>query len=340
MKVSTEEGIIRDVASPVVAAPGSFVKVGMTQRLLDESIASSTRTLTVFVMITCIVALLLAYAATILMNRPVSDLRQAAMALGDGDLRARARVWWNDEIGYLATAFNKMAVNLQKSYAELRRNDKDKTRLLRKIISAQEDERRRIARELHDETSQSLAAVNLALGAITDGKGSKRSAEDLRAIVCEALERVKNLAFDLRPGLLDDLGLVAAIDRHIEDFPQRHGLSVKFQCIGLNGQRLPPKIETTVYRIVQEALINSAKHAKANHASITMQTGNGLLRVIIEDDGQGFDAQKMGSNESGRSLGLFGMQERAALVGGTLKVDSSPGEGTAVVLDVPLGTEQ
>ncbi|OFX13405.1 MAG: hypothetical protein A2Z18_01390 [Armatimonadetes bacterium RBG_16_58_9] len=198
---------------------------------------------------------------------------------------------------------------------------------------AQEEERRRIARELHDETSQSLAAVNVAIGAIADWKGSKRRAEDLRAIISQALERVKNLAFDLRPGLPDDLGLVTAVDRYVEDFPKRHGLPVSFQSIGLDWQRLPPEVETAVYRIVQEALVNSAKHARANHASVIMEMNHALLRVLVEDDGQGFD---MGSGGAGRTLGLFGMQERAALVGGTLKIDSSPGEGTTVVLDVPL----
>lgn len=292
MKVSTEEGIMRDVASPVAAAPASFVKVGVTQRLLDERVASSTRVLAVTVLITCMVVLLLAF---------------------------------------------KMAASLQESCEELQRKEKDRTRLIRKIISVQEDERRRIARELHDETSQSLAAVNVAIGAIADWKGSKRRAEDLRAVISQALERVKNLAFDLRPGVLDDLGLATAIDRYVEDFPQRHGLPVSFQSIGLDGQRLPPEVETAVYRIVQEALVNSAKHARANHASVVMEMNHRSLRVLVEDDGQGFDVGKMGSDEAGRTLGLFGMQERAILVGGTLKIDSSPREGTTVVLDIPLG---
>lgn len=336
VKLSTEEGIIRDVASPVAAAPASFVKVGVTQRLIDERAASNTKALVVNVSIMCVLALLLAYMVAVLLNKPISDLREAARALGNGDLSARARVWWNDEIGYLARVFNEMADSLQQSCSELQRNEKDKTKLLRKIITSQEEERRRIARELHDETSQSLAAVNVSLGAMANGKSSGQSVEDLRAIISQALERVKNLAYDLRPGLLDDLGLVAAVDRYVEDFPQRYGLPVSFQSIGLDGQRLPSEVETAVYRIVQEALVNSAKHARANHASVMMEIDHGLLRVLIEDDGQGFDIRKMSSDEAGRTLGLFGMQERAILVGGTLEVDSGPGEGTAIVLRIPL----
>jgi len=336
MKVSTEEGIIRDVAAPIVSGSG-FVKIGMTQRLLDEGVASSTRALASNVLITSAIALLLCYVITLLFIRPVLDLRRATQALGDGDFRSRARVWWNDEIGYLAMAFNEMAAKLQKSCADVRRKEKAKTKLLGKLMSVQEEERRRIARELHDETSQSLASVNVALGTIGRGDDTKRRTEELRAAISQALDRIRNLAFELRPGLLDDLGLAAAVDRYVEDFRERYGLAVGFQTIGMDGQRLRPEVETAVYRIVQEALVNTAKHAHADHVSVIMELNHGSLRVLVEDDGRGFDSDRTSTDGTGRTLGVFGMQERAGLIGGTLKIESAPGEGTTIALDVPLG---
>ncbi|MDO8682675.1 MAG: histidine kinase [Armatimonadota bacterium] len=336
IRISTEEGVIRDAAAPVPYSAGSVVRVGITERLLKESVASSSRTLMIGMLSILVVALLISYGIAALFVRPILDLRNAAQALGSGDFRSRARVWWNDEVGYLAMTFNDMAARLQSLYASLQKKEKAQAKLLRAIISAQEEERKRIARELHDETSQSLASVNVALGAILDSKDARRQTENLKLAIAQALQRIRNLAFELRPGLLDDLGLAAATDRYVESFKERYGLSVDFQSVGMDGRRLSSEIETAVYRIVQEALANAAKHSQAKHVSVIMELSEEKLRVLVEDDGRGFEYDKVSFDGAGRSLGIFGMQERAALIGGSLRIDSAPGEGSTMALDVPI----
>ncbi len=204
------------------------------------------------------------------------------------------------------------------------------------VLTAQEEERTRIARELHDDTAQALTSVLVRLRLL------ERSAEDqrlrsglaeLRDLTVETLEGVRRLAIDLRPPMLDDLGLEAAIQSHVQDFSRRWQINVNFTSSGLG--RLPPNVELVLYRIVQEALSNVAKHASASRVETRLTRKGRTLRLLVEDDGCGFDVEAAkGSRQSG--LGLFGMEERLALLGGTLRVDSSPGEGTRLSAEVPL----
>jgi two-component system sensor histidine kinase UhpB len=170
----------------------------------------------------------------------------------------------------------------------------------------------------------------------------ERSAEDkrlrsglaeLRELTVETLEGVRRLAIDLRPPMLDDLGLEAAIQSHVQDFSRRWQINVTFTSSGLG--RIPPNVELVLYRIVQEALSNVAKHASASRVETHLSRKGRTLRLLVEDDGCGFDVEAAkGSRQSG--LGLFGMEERLALIGGTLRVESSPGKGTRLSAEVPL----
>lgn len=204
------------------------------------------------------------------------------------------------------------------------------------VLTAQEEERKRIAREMHDDTAQALTSVLVRLRLL------ERSAEDerlraglteLRDITGAALEGVRRLAIDLRPPMLDDLGLEAALRSYVQDFSRRWPTGATFTS-GRVG-RVPPDVELVLYRIVQEALSNVARHANASQALVRLTRRGRALRMVIEDDGCGFDVDAVrGSRESG--LGLFGMEERLALVGGSLRVESAVGRGTRVIAEVPL----
>jgi signal transduction histidine kinase len=276
------------------------------------------------------------------MVRPIQRLRDSAQAVQAGDLSQRVAVDRKDEIGELASAFNAMTAELGRSRGELERKEEMRARLLEQVITAQEDERKRIARELHDETSQALTSVMVGLKVLEQRPElveGRETLADLRALIGKTLDAVHDLAIQLRPSVLDDLGLVPAVDRLIDDFQRTHGIQVAFETNIRTGPRLPPTIETALYRITQEALTNVARHAVALSVGLVLEARRGSVTLIVEDDGRGFDvAHYMGEGRDERSLGVFGMRERATLLGGTLAIESTPGSGTTVFVEVPLPT--
>jgi signal transduction histidine kinase len=204
---------------------------------------------------------------------------------------------------------------------------------LRRVVEAQELERRRLARELHDETGQALTSILLGVKAIRASSttaDAERAESDVRALIVQALQDVRALAVELRPTALDDFGLVAALERLAETFQARSGLKTLVQA-NIDG-RLPPEIETVLYRVVQEALTNVIKHAGAEHVSIVLRSRDGSVAVTIDDDGRGF----VQTDVRDEALGLLGMRERLALVGGMLEVESSPDSGTTIAAQVPV----
>jgi signal transduction histidine kinase len=204
---------------------------------------------------------------------------------------------------------------------------------LRRVVEGQELERQRLARELHDETGQALTSILLGLKAVEDApnvEAAHAAAADLRELVVGTLQDVRRLAVELRPKALDDFGLVAAVERLVQTFTEATGIDVQFEA-QLTTQRLPEAVETTLYRIVQEALTNVVKHAKARKVSILLVRRDGTATVVIEDDGRGFDP---GVLQDG--LGLLGMRERVGLLDGRLTVESSPQTGTTLAVEVPL----
>ena len=205
---------------------------------------------------------------------------------------------------------------------------------LQRVVSAQELERRRLARELHDETGQALTSILLGLKTVEDAlesEESRKAAAGLRELVVATLQDVRRLAVELRPKALDDFGLVPALERLTATFAEHTGIAVDLEA-ALPGERLPGELETALYRIVQESLTNVVKHSRARNVSILLTQRNGAVAAVIEDDGQGFDPS--GAGDGG--FGLLGMRERLALLGGRLEIESSEGAGTTLVVEVPL----
>jgi signal transduction histidine kinase len=203
---------------------------------------------------------------------------------------------------------------------------------LRRVVEAQELERRRLARELHDETGQALTSILLGLKPLEDAleKEENRAAvAELRELVVATLQDVRRLAVELRPKVLDDFGLVAALERLTESFAEQTGIAVDFEA-NVGEERLPSEIETALYRIVQESLTNVVKHAHARRVSILLARKEGAVTAVVEDDGRGFESAK-----SGDGFGIEGMRERVALLDGRLAIEPN-GAGTALVAEVPL----
>jgi signal transduction histidine kinase len=203
---------------------------------------------------------------------------------------------------------------------------------LRRVVAAQELERRRLARELHDETGQALTSILLALRPLEDAlekPENRAAAAELRELVVATLQDVRRLAVELRPKVLDDFGLVPALERLTDSFGEQTGIKVDFESRA-GAERLPPEVETAIYRIVQESLTNVVKHAHAQRVSILLTRKDGALTAVVEDDGRGFD-----TTETGDGFGLEGMRERVALLDGRLVVESGEA-GTTLVAEVPL----
>ncbi|MDQ3875226.1 MAG: GAF domain-containing sensor histidine kinase [Actinomycetota bacterium] len=205
---------------------------------------------------------------------------------------------------------------------------------LRRIVQAQELERHRLARELHDETGQALTSILLGLKTIEearDREAMREATQEVRERVVTTLQDVRRLAVELRPKVLDDFGLVSALERLTETFQEQTGLSVDLEA-GTAGERLPGEIETALYRIVQEALTNVVKHARATRVSVLLTRRDGSIAVVVEDDGLGFEPADAGDG----GFGLVGIRERIELLGGRLGLESSRGTGTTLVAEVPL----
>ena len=205
--------------------------------------------------------------------------------------------------------------------------------VVRRVVAAQEAERKRLARELHDETGQALTSILLGLKPLERAADEQlaEAVASVRALVVSTLQDVRRLAVELRPAALDDFGLVPAVTRLADTFREQTGMHVELEA-RLSEERLPAEVETALYRIVQEALTNVVKHSAATRVSILLTERDHAVAAMVEDDGVGFEIES--ANEEG--LGLVGMRERIGLVGGRLQVESSAGAGTTVVAEVPV----
>ncbi|MCD6230577.1 MAG: PAS domain-containing protein [Dehalococcoidia bacterium] len=226
-----------------------------------------------------------------------------------------------------------------------RRHMENRSRLyVQQITKAQEEERARIARELHDELAQSLLLLTQGLDFLTSTEEEKlsgepliQSLEKLHSQAIGALEDLRRCVQDLRPPILDQLGLLATLEWMAEDLTQKYGLDIQVKMIG-SERGLPTEIELLLFRIAQEALTNTRRHAEASHAWITLEFGDDEIVLAVNDNGKGFKLPEQGDFTSMGKLGLAGMKQRALLANGTIEMKSTPGRGTSLIVRVPRDT--
>jgi two-component system sensor histidine kinase UhpB len=278
-------------------------------------------------------SLLVNYAVLRAAFRPLRDLELTVQDVRRGNLAARA-----PEAALRDPLLQEFTLTLNAMLETLEHDRQQLQALSSQVIDAQEAERRRIARELHDETAQTLTSLLVRLRILeraNDLAQVRASTAELRELAHKALEEVRNMARELRPSTLDDLGLVAAAQSYTEHTAELLGFTVTFDSARF-PQRLDPQVELVLYRVIQEALTNVARHANARHVSVTLTQEGGCAVAIIQDDGVGFDLEAVMASKE-RGLGLIGMRERMSLVGGRLAISSRPGAGTTVRAEVPLG---
>lgn len=296
---------------------------------------------------------------------PIKELIKATERISRGDLSEPVAVQGSDEIGVLSRSFEIMREKLDRSIEsiknynlELEKRVRERTRkikesqqmienLLNKIISTEEEERKRIARNLHDETIQDLSALLMKIDMckLYPEQISANKIEEIRKIVINVLDGLNATIQNLRPSLLDNLGLEAALKWLLNMHLEEKGVNVFYNIIGAKDKRFCQKMEIQLFRIIQEAIVNIARHSNAQNVFVILKLDNSHISVDIEDDGDGFDVntlfqQAVHAKKDFRGLGLLGMKERASLMGGGMEIHSAPGCGTRISLKVPMKAER
>jgi signal transduction histidine kinase len=360
-------------------APLDRAQWGVTVRQSEDEAFAPTRLLQVRIFALMVVmlagALTLVYLTTRSVITPVQALTTATRRIAAGDLDTPLETRGQDEIGALARSFDAMRARLKDSiaeihawnraldarvqdrtaalavaaeenarlYAELQHKEQLRSELLHRVISAQEEERKRISRELHDETCQVLTGLAYALdnaAETTTAREIQPLLEQMHALTETALDEIHRVIRELRPTMLDHLGLIPALRWYAETRLGGPGIRFRIRVIG-DARRLPPPIETTLFRVVQEAINNIARHSHAGHADFVFEFADHNIEVHITDDGIGFDAAGvMGAPDGRRGLGLMGMEERISTAGGEFHLRSAPGKGTTIRLSVPLKDQE
>ena len=225
-----------------------------------------------------------------------------------------------------------------RQYEEVALAKRELERLSVRLLEIEEEGRRRLSRELHDEIGQTLTALRIEIAHAlkqADGGQLKDGLDRARALTERSVQTVRNICLLLRPALLDDLGLIPALQWQLQDFSRRSGIACEFTESGAQDH-LPDSVNTCVYRVVQEALNNCEKHAGASRIRVSVRQEPGLLTLEVADDGRGVALDAKGMPSHGRGLGILGMRERTAMVGGKLSFESSPGNGTRLAVTIPL----
>lgn len=369
------------LAAEVLAfAPLNNAQWGITVRQSEGEVFAPTRLLQsrIFELMVIMLggALVIVYIATRTVIVPVQALTAATRRIASGDLETPIAHQGRDEVGVLAKSLDDMRVRLNRSteeihalnrdldarvrertaayqaaaqenarlYGELQIKEQLRGELLHRVISVQEDERKRIARELHDETSQGLTALMVGLdtvrmGLAQDVQKANAHLRNCNSIAETLLKNIHRLIADLRPTLLDDLGLVPAIEWYGEQRLKPIGITLQLDQTSLKSLkgRLPPSIETALFRIVQEAITNIVRHAQAKVVTVRLARLDKCVILQIADDGQGFEPQLLQLfDPHGKGLGLRGMQERTSILGGEFDLQTAPGRGTIITVRVPL----
>ncbi|MBI5095246.1 MAG: HAMP domain-containing protein [Candidatus Hydrogenedentes bacterium] len=339
--LSSNEGLIYDICTPILRGEAGMIQTGISDRSLGEQRRVLVRLVLGALGISVAGGITCTLLLTHLMTRPIHLLRETAERVRAGDFTARALVFSEDEIGELARTMNRLAQSLEEYRREVDEKEAARASLIGKIVQIQEEERKYVAQELHDQLGQSISHVLLTFQGARKGCGCcDVKCGDLENEMRGLIDEVRRLAWDMRPAALDDLGLDSALDRYVKDVSARLGIPIEYECvIPPESGRLPSKVEVTLYRIVQEALTNVIRHAHASRVSVVVLRHDAHVTLVVEDNGRGFDLESVRSRGS-KSLGLVGIRERAALIGGDVEFESHPGKGTEVLVSIPLETQQ
>jgi len=362
--MSGRMGAVTESAN-LVTAPWTVV-IGQSEAEAMAPVHAMQQQFIIFGASAVVVALLFSWGMARSLVKPIGQLTAAAETISQGNLSQPVPQLGTDEIGKLSRSFDSMRVALQDSllqiqtwnkeletkveertrqledsYREIARKEASHEELLRKVLTIQEEERKRIARELHDETSQSLVGLVMrveAIKAIPAGDTDKLQAMllDMKNLTVKTIDNVHKIIFDLRPSILDDLGLLSAIRWYAGNRLEPLGIQARVEVTG-EERKLSPQVEIALFRVVQEAINNIVKHAEAHSVVLSVEFKESSIVIEVEDDGKGFDVDAVSLiPDKAQGVGLLGMRERVALLEGKLHIESKPGKGTHLTMEIPL----
>lgn len=320
------------IANTILIAIGSTMGIYMAKRYFA---GGELGFLFLYICSGVALSILINYMLVKLAFRPLDDVNEALKAIRGGHRGVRVPEINDDpQIEALSRSLNSMLNSLENQ----------RKRAAASTIKAQEEERKRIARELHDETSQSLTSLVIGIrmveAMVSDSAPEVRERlEDIKDIAHKTLSEVHTMAVKLRPSVLDDLGLSAGLRSYIKEFSENTGIKVDMRMLDMS-ERLSPELETVLYRVVQEALTNVARHSGAAECKVTLERLDSKIYGSIADNGCGFDPHSVMMSDKGQGLGLHGMKERVELVEGSLIFESRPDEGATISVEVPVESKR
>lgn len=347
--LSSDEGNIHDVAVPIEEGEVGYVRVGMSEEKSLEYIYSRITKLLMATLFVSMGAIGIAYLATRMITKPINTLVDVALGISAGNLSLRAEETSSDEIEELARAFNEMTNHLINSnnevdylLKELQQKDLLRDNLISKLLSVQEDERKRISRELHDETSQALTSLMVTMRIMANEAKDSEQRELLytsRDIAAGILRQIRDLAVELRPPILDKMGLVSAIKKYARNFEEKHQIQVLL-FVPQEDVTIAEHVTLALYRIVQESMNNVVKHTHATEIRIGLEIDKQWIHLTVRDNGQGIHEANFEKAKQQNRIGIHGMRERAELQGGTFLIRANEKKGTEVAASLPLNPER
>ena len=323
-------GLVFEAMRPVVGGHAGYVQLGWSDALIAREFVSLRGTILGSLAFCSVFGMGLALILSLAITYPIRRLAGAARQIRRNDLQARADLFSGDEIGALAANFNEMA-------GALEAKERARAALVEKLISSQEDERKTISRDLHDQIGQSLLALLVDMRSQSGTEAGRALCRDFEARVEDVVDEVRRVSKGMRPVALDHYGLSSALRNHAEEVSARHGVAVSYETNASDElSRLPEPVEISLYRVAQEAVTNAVRHAHPRHVSLILLRTPDSALLLVEDDGDGFDP---GAVALSTGLGLLGMEERISWLGGELDVVSGDGDGTTVRARVPVRSQ-
>jgi signal transduction histidine kinase len=345
---NSNEGFIREVLFPIENGSIGFVRIGMSENISQLLLKEKLTEIIFTILIVCVLAALGATRLSYMLVQPIRFLSEAAYQIQQGNYNIHTRVPSKDETGKLAAAFNAMVSSLRskdrennKLLQEIHTKEALRASLIKKLFTVREDEQRRLSRELHDEIGQSMASL-LAYMKVLHAKlvthEQKALLVEARDVTVAVLEGLRKMAVELRPPALDYLGIMTVLERYTANFSVQYEITVCFEGpkekISVSND-----VALSLYRILQESLTNIIRHAKADQVKVHVTKNPKSICMEICDNGQGFQADFLEVARSNNRLGLFGMQERAEMLGGSFEIRSTVDRGTTIIAILPIGSD-